>query len=33
LLSACRRGPLLARVDEITEDFAPPPDGPVFLRR
>jgi acylphosphatase len=33
LLSACRRGPMLARVDEIVEDFADPPDGPGFLRR
>lgn len=33
LLSACRRGPMLARVDEITEDFAEPPDGPGFVRR
>jgi acylphosphatase len=33
LLSACRRGPMLARVDEIIEDFADPPDGPGFLRR
>jgi acylphosphatase len=33
LLSACRRGPMLARVDEITEDFADPPEGPGFVRR
>jgi acylphosphatase len=33
MLSACRRGPMLARVDEIVEDFADPPDGPGFLRR
>lgn len=33
LLSACRRGPMLARVDHITEDFAEAPDGPGFVRR
>ena len=33
LLSACRRGPMLARVDDITEEFAEPPDGPGFRRR
>jgi acylphosphatase len=33
LLSACRRGPLLARVTEITEEFADPPGEPGFLRR
>lgn len=33
LLSACRRGPMLARVEDITEDFAEPPEGPGFLRR
>jgi acylphosphatase len=33
LLSACRRGPLLARVEEITEEFAEPPEGPGFVRR
>ncbi|HYF06614.1 MAG TPA: acylphosphatase [Acetobacteraceae bacterium] len=32
LLSACRRGPLLARVDAIAEEFAEPPDQPVFRR-
>lgn len=32
LLSACRRGPLLARVDEITEEFADPPAEPGFRR-
>ena len=33
LLTLCRRGPLLARVDAITEDFAPPPQGQGFRRR
>ncbi|MBR0681190.1 acylphosphatase [Roseomonas eburnea] len=33
LLSACRRGPMLARVDEITEEFGPPPAEPGFRRR
>jgi acylphosphatase len=33
LLSACRRGPLLARVEEITEEFSDPPEGPGFVRR
>ena len=33
LLSACRRGPPLARVDDITEDFAEPPADPGFRRR
>ena len=32
LLSACRRGPILARVDEITEEFAEPPEEPGFRR-
>ncbi len=32
LLSACRRGPFLARVDRIDESFAEPPDTPGFLR-
>ena len=32
LLSACRRGPLLARVDTITEEFVEPPDQPGFRR-
>ena len=32
LLSACRRGPMLARVDEITEEFADPPAEPGFRR-
>ncbi len=33
LLTLCRRGPFLARVDAITEEFAPPPEQPGFLRR
>jgi acylphosphatase len=33
LLSACRRGPMLARVAEIIEEFAEPPAGPGFVRR
>ena len=33
LLSACRRGPPLARVDDITEEFAEPPGEPGFRRR
>jgi acylphosphatase len=33
LLSACRRGPMLARVDEIIEDFAEAPGEPGFHRR
>ncbi len=33
LLMLCRRGPMLARVDEITEEFADPPEGPGFVRR
>uniref|UniRef100_A0A8J4M5L7 acylphosphatase n=1 Tax=Acidicaldus sp. TaxID=1872105 RepID=A0A8J4M5L7_9PROT len=32
LLRACRRGPLLARVDSIAEDLAAPPDVPGFRR-
>ncbi len=32
LLSACRRGPMLARVMTITEDFAEPPGEPGFFR-
>ncbi|MBR0648556.1 acylphosphatase [Roseomonas terrae] len=32
LLSACRRGPIMARVTEITEEFADPPDEPGFRR-
>jgi acylphosphatase len=30
LLTACRRGPALARVDRIAESFAEPPDGDGF---
>ena len=33
LLSACRRGPLLARVDAIAEEFAEAPAEPGFERR
>lgn len=32
VLSACRRGPTLARVDRITESFAEPPAEPGFRR-
>lgn len=32
LLTACRAGPALARVDAITEDFAEPPNEPGFRR-
>ncbi len=32
LLSLCRRGPILARVDRITESFAEPPAEPGFRR-
>jgi acylphosphatase len=32
LLSLCRRGPVLARVDRITETFAEPPTEPGFRR-
>jgi acylphosphatase len=32
LLSLCRRGPALARVDRITESFAEPPTEPGFRR-
>ncbi len=32
LLSACRRGPMLARVASIEERFCEVPDGPGFLR-
>jgi acylphosphatase len=32
LLSACRRGPMLARVTEIIEEFADPPMEPGFRR-
>jgi acylphosphatase len=30
MLTLCRRGPLLARVDEITEEFAEAPDRQGF---
>ncbi len=33
LLMLCRRGPMMARVDDITEEFADPPEGPGFVRR
>ena len=33
LLTACRRGPLLARVDRIEERFAEAPEEPGFARR
>lgn len=32
LLTLCRRGPPLARVDRITENFAEPPEEPGFRR-
>jgi acylphosphatase len=32
LLIACRRGPVLARVDRIEEVLADPPEGPGFHR-
>lgn len=32
LLTACRAGPRLARVDRIVEDFAEPPAEPGFRR-
>ena len=32
LLLLCRRGPVLARVDAIAEDFAPAPEDPGFRR-
>lgn len=32
LLTACRAGPPLARVDEIIEEFAEPPAEPGFRR-
>ncbi|HWX48909.1 MAG TPA: acylphosphatase [Roseomonas sp.] len=32
LLTACRAGPPLARVDSIEEDFAEPPREPGFRR-
>jgi acylphosphatase len=33
MLTLARRGPVLARVDAITEEFAAPPDEPGFARR
>jgi acylphosphatase len=33
LLTACRRGPALARVDRIEERLAEPPEEPGFHRR
>ena len=33
LLTLCRRGPFLARVDGIRESFTDPPDGPGFFQR
>jgi acylphosphatase len=33
LLSACRRGPALARVERIEESFAEVPEEPGFRRR
>ena len=33
LLTACRRGPLLARVDGIQENFAELPEGDGFHQR
>jgi acylphosphatase len=33
LLRACRRGPRLAVVSRIEEDWADPPDEPGFIRR
>jgi acylphosphatase len=33
LLTLCRRGPLMARVDAITEEFTAPPDEQGFRRR
>lgn len=32
LLTACRAGPSLARVETILEDFAEPPEEPGFRR-
>lgn len=31
LLTACRAGPTLARVEDISESFAEPPEEPGFL--
>ena len=33
VLLACRRGPPLALVESITEEFAEPPEEPGFFRR
>jgi acylphosphatase len=33
LLRACRRGPRLASVTRIEEEWADPPDDPAFFRR
>ena len=33
LLRACRRGPRLASVSRIEEDWADPPEEPGFIRR
>ncbi len=33
MLTLCRRGPFLARVDAIEESFCPPPEEPGFKRR
>ena len=33
LLTACRRGPMLARVDRIQENFAEPPEALGFHQR
>ena len=33
LLTACRRGPIAARVDRIVEDFAELPEGEGFDQR
>jgi acylphosphatase len=32
LLTLCRRGPPMARVDAITEEFTAPPEGQGFWR-
>lgn len=33
LLRQCRRGPVLAAVTRIEEDWADPPEEPTFMRR
>jgi acylphosphatase len=33
LLRSCRRGPRMAAVSRIEEDWADPPDAPGFVRR